>query len=250
MPADYLHNHPGFFALIRIVANERGIDPALVEKDYWITHCLYGLRQLDLTFELKGGTSLSKGFQIINRFSEDIDIRIEPPPGHDVKIGHNQTKPAHVQSRRNFYDWLATTIRIDGIEKVERGTDFDNKDLGRRRCARNPRRQTPEPIAARRAHSRRWIPPHSTLQPPQWSPNSRPSRCRVFKGRSWILGPMMSISTQNPEMHARATTTSLLVARSDLSAFAHVPILTGPFPDWRTGAWFKKGRSPGLRPAR
>ena len=44
-------------------------------------HCLYGLQQLGLTFELKGGTSLSKGFQIINRFSEDIDIRIEPPIG-------------------------------------------------------------------------------------------------------------------------------------------------------------------------
>lgn len=32
-----------------------------------------------MAFELKGGTSLSKGFGIIHRFSEDIDIRIEPP---------------------------------------------------------------------------------------------------------------------------------------------------------------------------
>jgi len=87
--ADYLHNHPEFPDLIRIVAEEKGIDPALVEKDYWIMHCLYGVQQLGLTFELKGGTSLSKGFQIINRFSEDIDIRIEPPPGRDVKTSHN-----------------------------------------------------------------------------------------------------------------------------------------------------------------
>src|SRR5215831_19681709 len=99
MPADYLHNHPQFSDLIRIVAEERGIDPALVEKDYWIMHCLYGLQQLGLTFELKGGTSLSKGFQIINRFSEDIDIRIEPPPDRDVKTGRNQTSPAQVKSR-------------------------------------------------------------------------------------------------------------------------------------------------------
>ncbi len=67
MPADFLHNHPQFPELIRIVAQQKGIDPALVEKDYWIRHCLYGLQQLGLTFELKGGTSLSKGFQIINR---------------------------------------------------------------------------------------------------------------------------------------------------------------------------------------
>src|ERR1700716_1807946 len=129
MPADYLHNHPQFADLIRIVAAEKGIDPALVEKDYWIMHCLHGLQQLGMKFELKGGTSLSKGFQIINRFSEDIDIRIEPPAGRDVKTGRNHDKPAHIRSRKDFYDWLAKTIRIDGIEKVERDTAFDNKTL-------------------------------------------------------------------------------------------------------------------------
>jgi hypothetical protein len=126
MPRDYLHNHTDFAALIRIVGNEKSIDPALVEKDYWIMHCLYGLQALGLTFELKGGTSLSKGFQVIDRFSEDIDIRIEPPAGHDVKTGHNQIKPAHTKSREDFYDWLAQTIRIDGINEVTRDRDFDN----------------------------------------------------------------------------------------------------------------------------
>ncbi|HYB09055.1 MAG TPA: nucleotidyl transferase AbiEii/AbiGii toxin family protein [Alphaproteobacteria bacterium] len=129
MSADFLHNHTEFPELIRIVAQQKGIDPALVEKDYWITHCLYGLQQLGFTFELKGGTSLSKGFQIINRFSEDIDIRIEPPNDRHVKTGPNQDKPAHIQSRRDFYDWLAQTIRIDGIDKVERDTAFDNRTL-------------------------------------------------------------------------------------------------------------------------
>src|SRR6202171_5665 len=106
MPRDFLHNHAQFADLIRIVAAEKGIDPGLVEKDYWIMHGLYGLQQLGLTFELKGGTSLSKGFQIIYRFSEDIDIRIEPPPGMDVKTNPNQTKPAHIKSRSDFYEWL------------------------------------------------------------------------------------------------------------------------------------------------
>lgn len=129
MPHDYLHNHPEFAELIRIVAQEKSIDPALVEKDYWIMHCLYGLQQLGMTFELKGGTSLSKGFLIIGRFSEDIDIRIEPPDDQDVKTRPNQTKPAHVQSRRDFYDWLAKTISINGIDEVTRDTAFDNTTL-------------------------------------------------------------------------------------------------------------------------
>jgi hypothetical protein len=127
MPADYLHNHPQFADLIRIVAQQRRIDPALVEKDYWIMHCLYGLQKLGLKFELKGGTSLSKGFQIINRFSEDIDIRIEPPPKLHVKTGANHKKLRHVESRKNFYDWLAKTMHIDGIVKVERDIAFDDK---------------------------------------------------------------------------------------------------------------------------
>jgi Nucleotidyl transferase AbiEii toxin, Type IV TA system len=129
MPRDLLHKHPQFADLIRIVGAEQGIDPALVEKDYWIMHCLYGLQQLGLAFELKGGTSLSMGFQIIHRFSEDIDIRIEPPAQMDVKTGKNQTKPVHIKSRADFYEWLTKTIKIDGIVSVERDTSVDNKDL-------------------------------------------------------------------------------------------------------------------------
>jgi hypothetical protein len=126
MPRDYLHNHPEFSDLIRIAAEEKGIDPALVEKDYWIMHCLYGPQQLGHTFQLKGGTSLSKGHQIINRLSEDIDILIEPPPERDVKSGKNQNSPAQIKSRKDFYDWLAQSITINGISSVERNTAFDD----------------------------------------------------------------------------------------------------------------------------
>jgi Nucleotidyl transferase AbiEii toxin, Type IV TA system len=126
MPRDYLHNHQEFEDLIRIVAEEKGIDPALVEKDYWIMHCLYGHQQLGYTFQLKGGTSLSKGHRIINRFSEDIDILIEPPAGRDVKTGKNQNSSAQIKTRKDFYDSIAATIKIDGIETVERDTAFDD----------------------------------------------------------------------------------------------------------------------------
>lgn len=126
MPRDYLNNHPQFADLIRIVAEEKGIDPALVEKDYWIMHCLYGLQQLKFVFQLKGGTSLSKGHQIIGRFSEDIDILIEPPAGQDVKTGKNQNSAAQIKTRTDFYDWLARSIKIAGITQVERATEFDD----------------------------------------------------------------------------------------------------------------------------
>lgn len=127
MPPDFLHNHADFADLIRIVADHSAITPVLVEKDYWIMHSLYGLQQMGLSFELKGGTSLSKGFGIIGRFSEDIDIRIEPPEAMNVKIGRNQDKSTHVASRKDFYDWLATSIVIDGIADIQRDTAFDDE---------------------------------------------------------------------------------------------------------------------------
>lgn len=128
---DFLHKRDDFSDLLRIVAVEKGIEPALVEKDYWIMHCLHGLQILGLSFELKGGTALSKGFGLINRFSEDIDIRIEPPKqmlpqGMDVKMGRNHDKPTHRESREKFYDWLVDYIHIDGIIEVSRDSDFDS----------------------------------------------------------------------------------------------------------------------------
>lgn len=124
---DYLHNHPEFKELLRAVDHEKSIDSSLIEKDYWIMHVLYGLQQGKFEFELKGGTSLSKGYGIIHRFSEDIDIRIEPPAEMNVKVGKNHTKLQHCESRKNYYDWLAKNIKIDGIEKVVRNTEFDNE---------------------------------------------------------------------------------------------------------------------------
>ncbi|MGQ0708672.1 MAG: nucleotidyl transferase AbiEii/AbiGii toxin family protein [Rhodoferax sp.] len=127
--AEFLHARRDFDQLLALVADERGLDPMLVEKDYWIMHCLWGLQALGFRFELKGGTSLSKGFGVIHRFSEDIDIRIEPPTGMDVKTGRNQDKPAHVVSRRAYYDELAARIHIPGIDNVERDTQFDDDKM-------------------------------------------------------------------------------------------------------------------------
>jgi len=126
MQRDYLHNRNDFAELINIVGTKMSISPTLVEKDYWIMHCLHGLQKLNLGFEIKGGTSLSKGHNLIKRFSEDIDIRINPPVHMNIKTGRNHNKPAHLQSRKQFYDWLAQTIKIDGIVKTERDTAFDD----------------------------------------------------------------------------------------------------------------------------
>lgn len=107
---DFLHNHKNFKDLLLILEQEKGIVSALLEKDYWIMHVLYGLQKAGFSFELKGGTSLSKGFGIINRFSEDIDIRINPPP--ELHVNETGSKKSHIASRFEFYDWLSSNLSI------------------------------------------------------------------------------------------------------------------------------------------
>lgn len=125
----FLHELPDFRDLILVVADQKGIDPSLVEKDYWIMHCLWGLQTQGFQFELKGGTSLSKGFGIIHRFSEDIDIRIEPPDDIKVMTGRNHDRPAHIASRGAYYDLLTERIRIPGIVNIARDSQFDDPKL-------------------------------------------------------------------------------------------------------------------------
>ena len=127
--AKFLHERRDFDQLLAVVANDRGLDTMLVEKDYWIMHGLWGLQAQGFVFELKGGTSLSKGFGVIHRCSEDIDLHIEPPADMDVKTGRNQDKPAHIASRQAYYDALARRIRIPGIDNVKRDTFFDDDKM-------------------------------------------------------------------------------------------------------------------------
>ena len=60
-----------------VAAREKGMHPAIVEKDFWVCWTLdylFGGSAYKDSFAFKGGTSLSKGFGLIERFSEDIDL--------------------------------------------------------------------------------------------------------------------------------------------------------------------------------
>ena len=60
---------------------KRGVDPVIAEKDFWVCWLLgriFEQPQLADTCVFKGGTSLSKVFGAIERFSEDIDLAVVP----------------------------------------------------------------------------------------------------------------------------------------------------------------------------
>ena len=71
----YLHrDRETFKDIIEQAADSSGRTPAVVEKDYYVTLILKLLSEQLKQCVFKGGTSLSKGFHVIDRFSEDIDI--------------------------------------------------------------------------------------------------------------------------------------------------------------------------------
>lgn len=77
--------------LFQIVSNEMGIPAVIVEKDFWVCYILDFLfnRSVFKTHLIfKGGTSLSKCYQIINRFSEDIDLILDWG-----EIGYSNNEP-------------------------------------------------------------------------------------------------------------------------------------------------------------
>jgi len=66
--------------LIRSTAERIGtIPPITIEKDFWVVYILQQLFTLDYANHLhfRGGTSLSKVYKVIDRFSEDIDLSID-----------------------------------------------------------------------------------------------------------------------------------------------------------------------------
>ena len=81
----WLHeNKEEFRNAILFAAEQNRIAPAAVEKDYYVTLILKGLKERLPFIVFKGGTSLSKCHKAIRRFSEDIDVTI------DTKLSQGQ----------------------------------------------------------------------------------------------------------------------------------------------------------------
>ena len=131
----FIHRDAEFGELVRIVARSTGIAAALIEKDYWVTHTLWALHQTGLEIWFKGGTSLSKGFDLIQRFSEDLDVMIERGTANGLTNVTNWTSAnkGPVAKRRAFYDSLVATLAVPDVrvemdtarfDKYARGADY------------------------------------------------------------------------------------------------------------------------------
>jgi len=142
-----LFEHPDFDqAIIRAAEyfHSSGMREAVIEKDYYVTEALRIIQQTagDKVI-FKGGTSLSKGWNIIQRFSEDVDIffdpiAFEPPLGKNAINRELKKLRQAVESHQGlkFIEQESRTIggfgRSDHFEYVQQFTssgDIRNYDL-------------------------------------------------------------------------------------------------------------------------
>ena len=119
-----LHHNRELFEQVVLQASEYlQIDAAIIEKDYYVTLLLQEIvkQQPDIIF--KGGTSLSKCYRIIDRFSEDIDLTIfldeKPTESQRKRLKENivsaierqemtLTNPDEIRSRREYNCYLVS----------------------------------------------------------------------------------------------------------------------------------------------
>lgn len=129
-------------AIIQGVVSTMQIDEAAAEKDWWVTAVLYALFHTKAGDYLlfKGGTSLSKGWNIIDRFSEDIDLAL----GREFFLNNKNLSCANCTSntqihnlRKKFYhvgyvDYdkeLPETITIVPREELVSKYEEDYNDM-------------------------------------------------------------------------------------------------------------------------
>jgi hypothetical protein len=102
-------------------ANRRGILPIIIEKDFWVC---WALKQLfshaelapNLTF--KGGTSLSKAYNLIERFSEDIDLTISKDAPYIINGSNPMEAGISGKERQRRIDALKVNAKLFVSEVV------------------------------------------------------------------------------------------------------------------------------------
>lgn len=131
-----LREHPDELeALVGVTAEALAMPAAYVEKDFWVTEVLRAssiVRTVTMpdgttqpvTFTFKGGTSLSRVFSIVERFSEDIDLLAEFPLGASMPARHRTLKAVDAEVRTHLGFSTDRVLVGSSTEGVKRYTTY------------------------------------------------------------------------------------------------------------------------------
>lgn len=111
------HDREAFEELLIGAANELAIPTNIIEKDYYVTITLKMLANKLDNMVFKGGTSLTKCYYLLDRFSEDIDLSYTAETGNLGEAGKRRLKKAIVATMEelgfNITNLEATKSRRD-----------------------------------------------------------------------------------------------------------------------------------------
>lgn len=114
-------------AVFNAIAADKGMTSFAVEKDWWVSRTLEIIFQMNIAKHLvfKGGTSLSKAWKMINRFSEDIDLAIDKEffEGYSGDISKTKIsklrKEAGVYTTGTFFGELQEAFKAKGFNDLD-----------------------------------------------------------------------------------------------------------------------------------
>ena len=116
-----LHKEKELFEQVVLGTSEwKQVPPAIIEKDYYVTLLLGELTKRIPELIFKGGTSLSKCYKLIERFSEDIDITISSEPTNSKK---QNLKKAIVKICKEY------ELPILNEEKIQSRNQFNRYEI-------------------------------------------------------------------------------------------------------------------------
>jgi hypothetical protein len=97
---------------IRFTAQQMNLKPEYIEKDYWITYALFTIFKNEIGKDVvfKGGTALSKCYQLIERFSEDLDFVVLRHDGES-----NSKLTSKIRAISNIVSNVLPEVNINGL---------------------------------------------------------------------------------------------------------------------------------------
>jgi len=180
---------------VQLIAATLGVDASFVEKDWYAMRIIAALITVNtsgMRLVFSGGTSLSKGFGLIQRFSEDLDFKVILP-----ETGLNRTK------RRNYRNQLIDAICKGSSEWSLNDDDIEVKDEGYFFKCKIAYQQNFAPAIGLRPHIRLEV----SFKPPALPVEEKPLQ-------SFIAQAMQ----QQPEVPAMACVSPIETAADKLSA--------------------------------
>ena len=115
-----LANREEISQIIRIQSGDLFVHPSFIEKDWYAMRIMGELAKLEhptLQLVFSGGTSLSKGFGLIERFSEDLDFKVlmpDPPPTRSQRSSFRKQVLAILQEGERINIHILGPV-VDGL---------------------------------------------------------------------------------------------------------------------------------------